>query len=96
MINLVSWFALQVGTQYMPGYIAAQRIGLNTHLLSRITGTVLIMRGDGGNPDSKANIGLNLKFSKRKEEVPGYTKQTDSGWLYSEKAVETIFQYIQE
>ncbi|XP_076451691.1 5'-3' exoribonuclease 1-like isoform X2 [Babylonia areolata] len=82
--------------QYMPGYVAAQRLGLNNHMLSRITGTVLILRGDGGNTESRANIGLNLKFTKRGEEVPGYTKKTEDGWLYSEKCVQVIGDYIHE
>ena len=82
--------------QYMPGYVAAQRLGLSNHLLSRITGTVLILRGDGGNTESKANIGLNLKFTKRGEEVPGYTKKTEDGWMYSEKCLETINDYLTE
>lgn len=80
----------------MPAYIAAQRSGLSTHLLSRITGTILTVRGDGGNPDSRANIGLNLKFSKRGEELPGYTKKTEDRWMYSEKAVETVGAYLEE
>ncbi|KAK7476098.1 hypothetical protein BaRGS_00032652 [Batillaria attramentaria] len=83
-----------VALQYMPGYIAAQRLGVSTHFVSRITGTILILRGDGGNPESRANIGLNLKFTKRGEEVPGYTKKTDDGWQYSERAVETIHNYM--
>ncbi|XP_070207130.1 5'-3' exoribonuclease 1-like isoform X3 [Littorina saxatilis] len=82
--------------QYMPGYVAAQRLGISKHLLARITGTILILRGDGGNTESKANIGLNLKFTKRGEEVPGYTKKTDDGWLYSDKCLETINKYLAE
>lgn len=80
--------------QYMPGYVAAQRLGVTAHLVSRITGTILILRGDGGNSESRANIGLNLKFSKRGEEIPGYTRKTDDGWQYSEKTVETIHNYM--
>ncbi|KAL8571175.1 hypothetical protein ACOMHN_010636 [Nucella lapillus] len=82
--------------QYMPGYVAAQRLGLNTHMLSRITGTVLILRGDGGNTESQANIGLNLKFTKRGEEVPGFTRKADNGWQYSEKCVQAINNYLHE
>ena len=82
--------------EYMPGHVAAQRLGLSNHMVSRITGTVLILRGSGSNPESRANIGLNLKFTKRGEEVPGYTKKTEDGWLYSGKCLEVINGYLME
>lgn len=55
---------------YMYGNTAAQRLGISSHLLSRITGSIFVIqiisdRGDG----QKENIGLNLKFNKRNEEV---------------------------
>lgn len=53
------------------GSKAAQHIGISSHILSRITGTVFLVTGNkqAENP-SKINIGLNLKFNKKNEEVP--------------------------
>ena len=57
--------------QYMHGSKAAQHLGISSHLLSKITGTIFVMPGSavhnlGG---VKHNVGLNLKFNKRNEEV---------------------------
>lgn len=40
------------------------------------------------------NIGLNLKFTRKHEELPGYTRQVYDNWLYSEKAVQLVKQYM--
>lgn len=76
----------------MNNYQAAQQIGIDAHILSRITGTVFVEKS--GPNGGKANIGLNLKFTKRGEEVPGYTMKTESGWYYSYKCVKTVGSYI--
>ena len=67
----------------MPGYLAAQRLGISGFLVSRITGTVFVTRGSRelqGN--SRLNIGLNLKFNKKNEEV----SITARGTYYDTKA----------
>lgn len=57
-------------TRYMPGGFAAQRLGINRHLFSRITGSICVMRtSDNSLEVSKHNIGLNLKFNKPNKEV---------------------------
>ena len=82
---------------YMPGFKASQRVGVSPHVVARITGTIFIMRGAREQQSdfaSKSNIGLNLKFVKRQEEVCGYTRRTEEGqWLYSMETVELILQY---
>lgn len=40
----------------------------SSHLLSRITGTILIQTFEN-DPHSKVNIGLNMKFNKFSQEV---------------------------
>lgn len=52
----------------MPGSIAAQRLGINSHLLSRVTGTIYVIESSTIEV-TKHNLGLNLKFNKRNEEV---------------------------
>ena len=87
------------GDAYMPGYRAAQRCGVSGHIVARITGTIFVVRGareQQSDSASKTNIGLNLKFSKRQEEVCGYTKRTEDGqWLYSLATVQLILEYQQ-
>lgn len=91
-------------SHYMPGYVAAQRLGISPHLISRITGTIYLTlsttaddrSGDRPRRPKKINVGLSLKFNKSNEEVPGWSKKADSGWLYSMKTVELLRRYIQE
>ncbi|XP_043669186.1 5'-3' exoribonuclease 1 isoform X2 [Vespula pensylvanica] len=77
--------------QYIYGSTAAQRLGISSHLLSRITGTIYIMQN---NINEIINVGLNLKFNKKNEEIPGYTKKENGQWLYSTKAVDLIRDYM--
>ncbi|XP_068209934.1 5'-3' exoribonuclease 1-like isoform X1 [Palaemon carinicauda] len=94
----------EVDTKYMPGYIAAQKVGISTHLLARLTGTVFLLPPSSDNPGeldmkNRLNIGLNLKNNKRSEEVVGYTRKVQDAnggktiWLYSPKTVESIMEY---
>lgn len=45
--------------------------------------------------DHKANVGLNLKFNKKNEEVPGYTKKVGSEWMYSSAAEQLLAEYME-
>lgn len=93
-------------TQYMPGFVGAQRLGVSPHLLSRVTGTIYLTlspteeddkrSGDRPRRPRKINAGLSLKFNKTNEEVPGWSKKVDSGWLYSMKTIDVLRRYIQE
>lgn len=85
----------------MLGNQAAQRIGITPHLLSRLTGSVFVTLpggNDRNNRDKRINIGLNLKFNKKEEEIPGYTKKDMSydRWMYSTRAVDLITRYIRQ
>lgn len=93
-----------VSSHYMPGYIGAQRLGISPHLISRITGTIYLVlsptdddrSGDRPRRPKKINVGLSLKFNKSNEEVPGWSKRGETGWLYSVKTIEVLRRYIQE
>ncbi|XP_072297045.1 5'-3' exoribonuclease 1 [Eucyclogobius newberryi] len=82
--------------KYSPGYILASRLGITSYLVSRFSGSIFIGRGSKKNPcgEQKANIGLNLKFNKKNEEVPGYTKKTEKEWLYSVAVEELLSEYL--
>uniref|UniRef100_A0A914V899 5'-3' exoribonuclease 1 n=1 Tax=Plectus sambesii TaxID=2011161 RepID=A0A914V899_9BILA len=89
---------------WMNGFSMAKKLRLDNFLLSRLTGTVYLVEGTRNNDNSKSNeyrpdetkvnIGLNLKFSKRNEEVPDYTRRDSNGaWLYSMKTLKIIQEY---
>ncbi|XP_033763186.1 5'-3' exoribonuclease 1-like isoform X1 [Pecten maximus] len=87
-----------LGIQYYPAYAVAPRLSITSHFLSRMTGCIMVTPGSPDNPNErfKTNIGLNLKFTKRNEEVPGYTKKTEEGWTYSDKTLDVVAQYLAE
>ena len=98
----------KLGLHWYPGHVAARRLGISSHFLSRITGTVYALEGsaataeakddaDGGGP-AKHNLGLNLKSSRKGEEVADYTKKEEqeggkSLWLYSSKVLALLQEY---
>ncbi|XP_044577629.1 5'-3' exoribonuclease 1 isoform X2 [Cotesia glomerata] len=90
----------QLRMQYMYGSIAAQRLGISSHLLSRITGSIFVLperTAEQSTPERKQqNIGLNLKFNKKNEELPGYTKKVEGQWLYSSKSIGLIRSYMEK
>uniref|UniRef100_G3PMT1 5'-3' exoribonuclease 1 n=1 Tax=Gasterosteus aculeatus aculeatus TaxID=481459 RepID=G3PMT1_GASAC len=82
--------------KYSPGYVLASRLGITSYLVSRFSGSIFIGRGSKKIPcgEQKANVGLNLKFNKKNEEVPGYTKRTEKEWLYSSAVEELLAEYL--
>ncbi|XP_076050628.1 5'-3' exoribonuclease 1-like isoform X2 [Oratosquilla oratoria] len=89
-------------TVFMNSYQAAQKLGMQSHVFSRITGTVFL--SPQATPDSMAstenrskfNIGLNLKSNVKSEEVAGYTQKPKAQWLYSDRVVESVREYQQK
>ncbi|XP_037699383.1 LOW QUALITY PROTEIN: 5'-3' exoribonuclease 1 [Choloepus didactylus] len=83
--------------KYNRGYVLASRLGVSGYLVSRFTGSIFIGRGSRRNPhgDHKANVGLNLKFNKKNEEVPGYTKKVGSEWMYSSAVEQLLAEYLE-
>ena len=52
------------GSRYYPGYKAAQMLGISSHLLSRLTGSLYVLKGPKEadlEHAGRINIGLNLK-----------------------------------
>ncbi|XP_050557278.1 5'-3' exoribonuclease 1 isoform X1 [Spodoptera frugiperda] len=78
---------------------AAAACGVSAQILSRITGTILMVPGvRHDNPTEQANkinIGLNLKFNKKNLEVAGYTRRckVTNSWLYSERCIKLVQEY---
>ncbi|XP_047526859.1 5'-3' exoribonuclease 1 isoform X3 [Vanessa atalanta] len=87
---------------YRAAHHAAAACGISTQMLSRITGTVLVVLGERNDlpteGQSKVNVGLNLKFNKKNQEVSGYTRRCklSNSWLYSERCVSLVKNYAQQ
>ncbi|XP_068630377.1 5'-3' exoribonuclease 1 [Battus philenor] len=81
---------------------AAASCGISAQMLSRITGTVLVVLGVRNNLPTeslnKLNIGLNLKFNKKNQEISGYTRRctVSNSWLYSERCIQLVKSYAQQ
>ncbi|KAL0891892.1 hypothetical protein ABMA27_015146 [Loxostege sticticalis] len=81
---------------------AAAQCGISAQMLSRITGSVLVVSGERHDLPteqlSKINIGLNLKFNKKNQEVSGYTRRckVSNSWLYSERCIELVKSYARK
>ncbi|XP_022099990.1 5'-3' exoribonuclease 1-like [Acanthaster planci] len=85
--------------QYLPAHILAQRLGLTSLIISRLSGSIFVGRGSKHSSSVGAsnnfNIGLNLKFNKTNQEIQGYSKKDESGtWLYSTKVIDIIRDYM--
>lgn len=74
---------------YMPSYAVARGLRLNPLVLAKITSSFSVdLEGQ------RVNLGLNLKFEARKQKVLGYSRRGDSGWEFSQKAVDLLQQYM--
>ncbi|VBB32324.1 unnamed protein product [Acanthocheilonema viteae] len=69
-------------------------------VVSRITGCVYVLLDESDSvsskitPSAKVNIGLELKFTKRKQIVPDFTRRSSEGhFLYSSRAFDMIRNY---
>ncbi|CRK36945.1 hypothetical protein BN1708_020161, partial [Verticillium longisporum] len=42
----------------------------------------------------RVNLGLNLKFDAKKQKVLGYSQKNQSGWEFSNAAIELLAKYV--
>ncbi|KFY21468.1 hypothetical protein V493_07370 [Pseudogymnoascus sp. VKM F-4281 (FW-2241)] len=76
-------------TPYMPSYAVAKRLQLHPLVLSKLTSSFTVNVNG-----LRVNLGLNLKFEGKKLKVLGYSRRGDTGWEFSDKAVDLISQYM--
>uniref|UniRef100_H2ZAS5 5'-3' exoribonuclease 1 n=2 Tax=Chordata TaxID=7711 RepID=H2ZAS5_CIOSA len=76
-------------SSYHPGWKIASNTGVSGYILSRITGSVYAYYPE----TRKWSIGLNLKFTKERSGVAGFTKRKDNEWLYSDAVTGLILGY---
>ncbi|KAJ6034415.1 uncharacterized protein N7446_009163 [Penicillium canescens] len=74
---------------YMPSYAIARSLRLNPLVLAKITSSFTVdVEG------TRANLGLNLKFQAKQQKVLGYSRRGETGWEFSQKAIDLIQQYM--
>ncbi|CAG8710122.1 28270_t:CDS:10, partial [Gigaspora margarita] len=77
--------------KYQPSFQVAKRLSMSGLTLSKLTASLYVICKS---TDQRVNLGLNLKFEAKKQKVLGYTRKSrDSGWEYSEKAMQILAQY---
>ncbi|KAL1970765.1 hypothetical protein VTN77DRAFT_2599 [Rasamsonia byssochlamydoides] len=74
---------------YIPSFAIAKSLQLNPLVLAKITSSFSVMVND-----QRVNLGLNLKFEARKQKVLGYSRRGESGWEFSQKAIDLVQQYM--
>lgn len=90
---------VQESTCYIHPQQAASQIGMHPAVFAQITGTCLITHGPPRYPlpdnTPRGNIGLQLKFPKRGEEVAGFSKRLGNGFVYTQRAIDLVAAYAE-
>lgn len=76
-------------TPYKPSYAVAKMLSLHPLVLSKLTSAFNVQSSG-----LRLNLGLNLKFEARKLKVLGYSRKNQSGWEYSQKAINLLVEYM--
>lgn len=74
---------------YKPSYAVAKMLHLHPLVLSKLTSAFNVQSSG-----LRLNLGLNLKFEAKKLKVLGYSRKNQSGWEYSDKAIQLLVQYM--
>jgi 5'-3' exoribonuclease 1 len=74
---------------YTPAFAVAKSLRLHPLVLSKLTSSFTVNVSG-----LRVNLGLNLKFEAKKLKVLGYSRRSDSGWEFSNKAVALIQEYM--
>lgn len=78
------------GSVYQPSFVVNKKVGISALILSKLTSSLHVVYRS---TDRRINLGLNLKFEGKKQKVLGYTRKTDGGWEYSQKAMALLQEY---
>jgi 5'-3' exoribonuclease 1 len=76
-------------TPYYPSYVVARQLSMPPLALSKLTASFNV-----NSSGMKMNLGLNLKFEAKKLKVLGYSRKSQNGWEYSQKAIDLLAQYM--
>lgn len=76
--------------RYTPSFQVAKNLGLHPLAFSKITSSYQVISVGG----LRVNLGLNLKFESKKLKVLGYTRKSQSGWEFSNTAIQLVIDYM--
>jgi len=74
---------------YIPSYVIARQLNMPPLALSKLTSSFMV-----NSSGLKLNLGLNLKFEAKKLKVLGYSRRSQNGWEFSQKAIDLLAQYM--
>ncbi|QIX01566.1 hypothetical protein AMS68_007083 [Peltaster fructicola] len=74
---------------YQAAYHVARSLNLHPLVLSKLTASFSV-----NSSGLRLNLGLNLKFEAKRQKVLGYSRKSESGWEYSQKAVGLLVEYM--
>jgi len=81
-----------LSTSYTPSYADVRIFNHNRLVLSRVTLSFTMVLAVDNN---RCNLGLHLKTEAKKLKVLGYFRRGETGWEFSQKAIDFIrVQYI--
>lgn len=76
-------------------YLSNQQLARALNLLplhvSKITGSVFVIKGK-----NKFNIGLNLKFNEKRQQIANYSRKENDVWYFSNDVCEIIYDYMEQ
>ncbi|KAJ3251090.1 hypothetical protein HK103_002892 [Boothiomyces macroporosus] len=79
--------------RYYPSWQVGKRLKVSAFAMSKITSNLIINTEHHGN--GRVGIGLGLKYDSKGLKVLGYSRKTEKGWEFSEKALDLITRYQQ-
>ncbi|KAJ6256625.1 hypothetical protein Dda_8490 [Drechslerella dactyloides] len=82
-------YLIEQANHYVPSYSVARSLRLTSLVLSKITSSFQVQVDD-----TRQNLGLNLKFEAKKLKVLGYSRKGNTGWEFSQKAIDLIREYM--
>ncbi|RZC39325.1 5'-3' exoribonuclease 1 like, partial [Asbolus verrucosus] len=92
--------AQKIDEKLKSGYLtlanSASQLALSNYVFSRVTGSLFISARNAEGSLKSVNIGLDLKFNKKNQETPGYTRKIVNVWFYTNKAVTLVREYIEK
>ncbi|XP_059468376.1 5'-3' exoribonuclease 1 [Neocloeon triangulifer] len=83
---------LLTSSSYMPCLSVCRFLGLPAAIISKISGILLMTNPKESR--NRINIGLGLKMHTQNKEIPGFTKRINGDWVYSQRAIDLIRDYM--
>ncbi|CAE6424286.1 unnamed protein product [Rhizoctonia solani] len=81
-----------IAGSYVPARQISSALKISGLALSKVTSSLLVTT----NGNQKVNLGLSLKFEGKSMKVLGYSRKSDHGWEFSERAIQLIQDYKAE